>query len=335
MSILLDAVTRSKQQELDSSIDPVLTPRAQYDNFAHRGTRSILLVLGCLIILLLGVIAWLTRSYFISSSHQVEQREDRQTIQAISSPLESKPVHTTEADNAGRGDGISLAGKVALPIARQMPAFSREESIATVTADARSSVNVVSPAKTSNEALRQSVLEASKTIDSGDYQLSSNEPIILGAHANDRGQALLDSLKYQVNVAADEVGMQQLTDKEQKEYQSENNLLAAFEAALKEVEIENSVAAPVTPAKLDPIPTPKPDELPKYGQLPAGIQLQVPEFNINAHVYSSVASNRWLNVDGNELQEGDMIGGKLTIVEIRPRDVVLSIQDTEFKVPAI
>jgi len=30
-----------------------------------------------------------------------------------------------------------------------------------------------------------------------------------------------------------------------------------------------------------------------------------------------------------------MIGGKLEVVEIRPRDVVLAIEGTQFKVPAI
>ncbi|MGL5669484.1 MAG: general secretion pathway protein GspB, partial [Shewanella sp.] len=77
------------------------------------------------------------------------------------------------------------------------------------------------------------------------------------------------------------------------------------------------------------------DDIPKYGQLPAGLQLQVPEFNIVAHVYSTDASQRWLNVDGAELQEGDQIGGKLKIIAIRPRDVVLEIQGTQFRVPAI
>lgn len=344
MSILLDAVTRSKQQELDSSLDPVLSPRAQYDQFSQRGTRSMLIALACLIVLLLGVIAWLSKSYFTdmgaqgahsqsaydTATEKSDNAERKQAKQIVTKPI--------AAVTSSEQEGISLAGKVALPIARQLPAYARDESKGTAntgsSSNSSSTLNIASQAKASDAALRQSVIEASQAIDSGSYQVNSDEPIILGANANDKGQALLDSLKYQVNVAAEEVGMQG-TDAQPRDYQSENNLLAAFEAALKEVEIENSVATPVTPEKLDPIPTTQPDELPKYGQLPAGIQLQVPEFNINAHVYSSVATNRWLNVDGNELQEGDSIGGKLTIVEIRPRDVVLSIQGTEFKVPAI
>lgn len=348
MSILLDAVTRSKQQELDSSLDPVLSPRAQYDQFSQRGTRSMLIALACLIVLLLGVIAWLSKSYFTDVGAQGAHSQSGYNAATTKSDeaerKEAKQIATkpTAALTSPEQEGISLAGKVALPIARQLPAYARDESKVTANtgssssskSDSSSTLNLASQAKASDAALRQSVIEASQAIDSGSYQVSSEEPIILGANTNDKGQALLDSLKYQVNVAAEEVGMQG-TDAQPRDYQSENNLLAAFEAALKEVEIENSVATPVTPEKLDPIPTTQPDELPKYGQLPAGIQLQVPEFNINAHVYSSVATNRWLNVDGNELQEGDSIGGKLTIVEIRPRDVVLSIQGTEFKVPAI
>ncbi|MDN5370437.1 MAG: ral secretion pathway protein, partial [Shewanella sp.] len=52
-------------------------------------------------------------------------------------------------------------------------------------------------------------------------------------------------------------------------------------------------------------------------------------------MYATDPTKRWLNVDGKELQEGDKIKSKLKIIEIRPRDVVLDIQGTRFKVPAI
>lgn len=120
-----------------------------------------------------------------------------------------------------------------------------------------------------------------------------------------------------------------------KQEAQKDNLLAAFEAALKDVEYEKSANQNVTPAALDPISQTQDKDYPNYGQLPANLQLQVPEFSVVAHVYSSDASNRWLNVDGAELQEGDKIQDKLTLIEIRPRDIVLEIQGTKFKVPAI
>lgn len=172
----------------------------------------------------------------------------------------------------------------------------------------------------------------------------SAEPVILGANANEQGKALLASLQNEVQQAAKDVGLSTKTEVTKVETQAkqiesrhgaDNNLLAAFEQALKEVEAEKSVAKPVTKPKLDPIPATPKDTIPSYGQLPAGVQLQVPEFNINAHVYASDPSQRWLNVDGQELQQGDKINGKLDIIEIRPRDIVLAIDGYQFKVPAV
>ncbi|MBB1270883.1 general secretion pathway protein GspB [Shewanella sp. SR44-3] len=114
-----------------------------------------------------------------------------------------------------------------------------------------------------------------------------------------------------------------------------DNLMAAFATALKDVEYEKSANQNITPEAVDPIAQTQTQDYPKFGQLPVNLQLQVPEFSVVAHVYSSVASNRWLNVDGVELQEGDKIQDKLTLIEIRPRDIVLDIQGTKFKVPAI
>ena len=339
MSILLDAVTRAKQQESDSLLDPVLTPRAQYDSFAGSNQRVLVLVFASLVVFLLLVIAWLgSRAFFSESS----QEPTEQQIAAVSQHVEQ----TTPAVNdpklveaEANVQSVRLAGKVTLPLATERPQSVRQvQASSFATATVRSNNNEVINTQVINrqvEQYSQSNATLSKVPSSEPSRYpnseSSSEPIILGANANQKGQDMLASLKFQVDAAAAEVGLQNSP----KNYKSENNLLAAFEAALKEVEVKNSLTRPVTPAELDPIPTPKPDELPKYGQLPAGIQLQVPEFNINAHVYSSDPNNRWLNVDGAELQEGDTIGGKLEIVEIRPRDIVLAIQGTQFKVPAI
>ncbi|MFT5235694.1 MAG: general secretion pathway protein B [Shewanella sp.] len=324
MSILLDAVTRAKQQDLNIHLDPVLTPRSQYDQLQKTKSGGLLLLLGAIILSLLVVIAWLGRSQFMGAEVSIEPALNATVLAAPAADafIEEVLVKPTV--------GVQLAGKVALPVAANMPVRYQPQI-----------------ASQSNESAFVSRSLASQSHD------SSSEPIMLGANANHKGQELLASLQYQVDSAAAEVGLSRTAFKPEakllpksepsqsepkpkpRDYQSERNLLAAFEAALKEVEVSNSLATPVTAEKLDPIPTPKQDSLPKYGQLPAVLQLQVPEYNINAHVYASDPNNRWLNVDGAELQQGDKIGGKLEIVEIRPRDVVLSIQGTKFKVPAI
>ena len=355
MSILLDAVTRDKQQSQAITHDVVLTPRAPYKAKQATSGGVKFAALFVLALLLMVLAAWLVSKVLYPITKQVSSIDEHAAPASISQNSSSQNSSTQKAPI----EGVRLAGKVALPIAQSLaPQTALSVSGQSgFNAGANSRANSTQPeaanyiSNNSDEALDNplmaALLNAQESVDQEFPQTATKqqvntvvednnrysndyEPIILGANSNKRGNDLLDSLKYEVEYAANEVGL------ETNEPDPNNNLLAAFEAALKDVEREKSVETPVTEAKLDPIPTtPKSDAIPKYGQLPAGLQLQVPEFNINAHVYSSVADNRWLNVDGAELQEGDSIQGKLTIVEIRPRDVVLAIQGTEFKVPAI
>ncbi|QYJ85344.1 general secretion pathway protein GspB [Shewanella mesophila] len=333
MSILLDAVTRAKQQ--DQLIDPVITPRAQYQAMNQGRHLGLKISLFILFLLLAVVLAWL-----FSRTSPFSGQSGTLVAQAINDPsanvADRKAAQTEQSRTIAQeqiaqlpatttiNNEVQLAGKVALPVAIERP---RSEPY----------VSAETPRYVEPSLPQQNLAKGSKTIavatqvNNGDFQ----EPIILGANSNQRGEELLSSLKVQVNEAAQELGLERSQPEDISNDLASNNLVAAFEAALKEVEKDNAVAKPVTEPKLDPIPEPKPDELPKYGQLPAGVQLQVPEFNILAHVYASDPNNRWLNVDGAELQQGDMIGGKLTIVEIRPRDVVLEVAGTQFKVPAI
>ncbi len=113
------------------------------------------------------------------------------------------------------------------------------------------------------------------------------------------------------------------------------DLVAAFQEALKQVEYQHSMANEVSSNKLNPIPQDSDISIPKLGELPYALQAQVPDFSIVAHVYASSPQKRWLNVDGVELQQGDSIAGGIKIIEIRPRDVVMEMAGTQFRVPAI
>ncbi|MCG9753842.1 general secretion pathway protein GspB [Shewanella insulae] len=352
MSILLDAVTRAKQQ--DQQLDPVITPRAQYEAMQPKWPLAV--KLGLLGTGLGGaiVLAWvLSGQGQLGAQRQGESLSNQQTTgvqtqashlqQVVAEPQVAQPTvdQPPQADsNLGPAQtGIKLAGKVALPLAVERPSAQPQGASRPQVTSSRGAETVAA-----SQQRRPAESPMSNLLD------SAEEPIILGAKANQRGRELLSSLKAQVDEAAADVGLESAYAQEREQVGEQtpepaaqqrpavkdtSKLVAAFEAALKEVEKENAVATPVTQPKLDPIPAAQPDELPKYGQLPAGVQLQVPEFNILAHVYANDPKNRWLNVDGAELQQGDMIGGKLKIVEIRPRDVVLEVAGTEFKVPAI
>lgn len=293
--------------------------------------------------------------------------------QPLAQSIQSTPVNKSNDVVSQTNDEIRLAGKVALPIAKPFNQFS--STPATPYANDNNASNgyvndgYVNDAYTdgsdgselneaysqpssmvssnnqenrfndndvANRQLQAQQLQAQQQQDQQqqDEQLRARqqEQIILGANANRRGLAELEALRMQVNTAAQEVDFASV---KAPSIDERNNLLAAFEVALKDVEFEQSVNQQVTEAKLDPIPRPNNQQIPSYGDLPASVQLQVPEFNINAHVYSSEPNNRWLNVDGVELQQGDMIKNKLTIIEIRPRDIVLDINGEQFRVPAI
>lgn len=318
MSILLDAVRRS-QQHNDLNPDPIIEPTvavgSQYQSSSHPINRGllwgVLLLSCCLISLIIYLLVDEVNDIELpiqSSSLDVvvlSQVEKQPSIQLINRAENANT--TTQSIN---GD-IRLAGRVALPVAVER----------------------------TTTAIIESSPEPQVAVANTEVKHKEDELIILGvppksspnSSQTESEQQVIDTVKTEDRIKP---SVNEAT-KTASEYQSEDALFAAFEAALKEIEAEKSIATPVTQPKLDPIPTSPSDSLPKYGQLPAAVQLQIPEFNIMAHVYASAPSNRWLNVDGAELQQGDLIGGKLTVVEIRPRDVVLAIDGVEFKVPAI
>ncbi len=376
MSILLDAVTRAKQQEMGEQLDPVLTPRAQYRR--QSSASSYLKPLAVLVAAVLagGALAWGWHSLDTNkkplapeTSSVGGQASQQQARQQDESQGYKQPTQAAEVAEQGATE-VRLAGKVALPMAQPIPQTQAVQSrtiqsqntlpqnaqAANRAAINQSSMNQsgeaeiaarqspasVNAQSTGSDLLAASVAEAAKELQFAQLQAdgsatvnqaqempaADDEPIILGANPNRRGLEVLESLKRQVNEAAEDVGLSSAESRRQDE------LVAQFQAALADVEHRHSAEKPVSPPELDPIPKAE-EEVPPYGGLPAGLQLQVPEFEISAHVYASEPSKRWLNVEGAELQEGDSIKGQLKIVEIRPRDVVLEIQGQKFRVPAI
>ncbi|WP_345851063.1 general secretion pathway protein GspB [Shewanella algae] len=386
MSILLDAVTRAKQQEMGEQLDPVLTPRAQYRR--QSSASSYLKPLAVLVAAVLagGALAWGWHSLDTNkkplapeTSSVGAKASQQQARQQDESQGYKQPTQAAEVAEQGATE-VRLAGKVALPMAQPIPQTqavqsrtiqsqntlpqnAQAENRATINQSsvnqgsisqssinqsgeaeiaARQSPASVNAQSTGSDLLAASVAEAAKELQFAQLQAdgsatvnqpqempaADDEPIILGANPNRRGLEVLESLKRQVNEAAEDVGLSSAESRRQDE------LVAQFQAALADVEHRHSAEKPVSPPELDPIPKTE-EEVPPYGGLPAGLQLQVPEFEISAHVYASEPSKRWLNVEGAELQEGDSIKGQLKIVEIRPRDVVLEIQGQKFRVPAI
>ncbi|WP_144210245.1 general secretion pathway protein GspB [Shewanella donghaensis] len=389
MSILLDAVTKGKQQQMGELPDAVLTPRAPYKAANTGGWLSQLWgkILVLIFVVLFGVLlAWGLSTLFQPAALQsavikpiaVQTSADLAVQQPVSQGTGSTSrVNRDSTSRVNDSPEFRIANKVALPIAKAQNSINSSINTSTRNASRNEPVNEQQYEYRLNESNRGQVssLAASQTKQDSEQltvpqtpnansnistrsagnntsnkerQLTAEElkalygddAIILGANSNYKKASDLNALQMKVTAAAENVNFEQENNQtpqvaNQLNQDQSNNLLAAFEAALKDVEYESSANQSVTEPSLDPIPKTKKDDIPKYGELPASVQLQVPEFNIQAHVYSSDATNRWLNVDGAELQEGDMISGKLKIIEIRPRDVVLEIDGSEFKVPAI
>ena len=362
MSILLDAVTRNKQQQQSPLPDAVMTPRANYPQPRKSGVP-----IGKLSILVVAVaagigVAWglsvwdktrLPQSDTVAVANVLPSTSSLPASTGIKNELQSTAVGSDSELQVepSAASGVRLAGKVALPRTQTLPELTvspqfQAETVVSNAPQMNASVNITTnsvgmPAQSdSNSGFSDSsyadYMSTSAQVDAASQEevvsaaeTQAQQPMMLGANANESGLASLEALRQQVSAAAEDVGL------ETNKSRDEDKLVASFQNALKDVEYVNAAETNVTEAKLDPIPKTAVDEIPKYGQLPAGLQLQVPEFNIVAHVYSSDPAQRWLNVDGAELQEGDMIAGKLKIISIRPRDIVLDIQGTQFKVPAI
>ncbi|WP_351123901.1 general secretion pathway protein GspB [Shewanella sp. T24-MNA-CIBAN-0130] len=385
MSILLDAITRNKQQQQTNIVDVVSTPRAHYPSQPKvSATTKKMTVLALAISLGIGG-AWSVSLLLQPGPSSIQlatlpvinpnvNANVNPNVDPQGSPTDLvmpgngnivQPSRDQSGDAQARIDQVSadqnhivqgndqvrLAGKVALPIAQPYTPRVNQTAMGVNTDPNFLAPNALAPNSlayndtgSSNQAVDRTNVNqqqvsnrdiqtvSAQQMPDRRYERSNTDFASNQSHANRKSQAEIEALRLQINAAANEVDFASVSA---PKVDQSNNLLAAFKTALKDVEYERSVNQPVTQEELDPIPRPSNQQIPKYGDLPASIQLQVPEFNINAHVYSSEPNNRWLNVDGVELQQGDMISNKLTIIEIRPRDIVLEISGEQFRVPAI
>ncbi|WP_372873020.1 general secretion pathway protein GspB [Shewanella sp.] len=375
MSILLDAVSRSKQQH-ETEFDPISSPRPLYSApVSNRLPGKRLLLPGALALAVAtawGVNHWLMSGQMTpyakpaatppitqmaavqTSSVQPASVQAAQVRPSVTSQTTVQQTDTSTAQAGFAADGVRLAGKSALPA----PVSLAPATNYTATANAGSGLEdpnaglsfEMAEETAETRAARLEALMAGGVTDDQRrafdevMQVEESRPrqvLTQRQTATPPREQGVAALQAEVDKAAAELGLHRVEPvaparsqtQKQVEPLSGDALVQAFEAALKEVEFTESINQDVTPEPLSTIPSNS--DYPRYGDLPAGLQLMVPEFNIMAHVYSNDPAQRWLNVDGTELQEGDSIQGKLRIVEIRPRDVVLDIDGTAFKVPAI
>ncbi|WP_404397143.1 general secretion pathway protein GspB [Idiomarina loihiensis] len=74
--------------------------------------------------------------------------------------------------------------------------------------------------------------------------------------------------------------------------------------------------------------------IPSLSELSRSFQRQVPAFSYDSHMYRSSASQRWIELNGQRLYEGDALS-QLTILRIEPQKVVLVKDSQAFSQPAL
>ena len=74
--------------------------------------------------------------------------------------------------------------------------------------------------------------------------------------------------------------------------------------------------------------------IPPLSELSRSFQQQVPAFSYDSHMYRSSASQRWIELNGQRLYEGDALS-QLTVLRIEPQKVVLVMDSEAFSQPAL
>ncbi len=70
-------------------------------------------------------------------------------------------------------------------------------------------------------------------------------------------------------------------------------------------------------------------------QLDDLLQRQLPALRFEAHVYATDANQRWIKVNGKDLQQGQWVTADIQVKEILPQYVVLQFNQVQFSVEAL
>jgi tellurite resistance-related uncharacterized protein len=124
------------------------------------------------------------------------------------------------------------------------------------------------------------------------------------------------------------------TDKVDDNYQIEavegvsDDLLARFQAAIDETKDK-----PLPPQQ-DEAMNSVDGEIKALTQMPAWVQNGVPKLRFEQHIYASNGEG-WVNVNGRDRYQGDMITAELQLSKILPQQIILTYRGEKFSLPAL
>jgi hypothetical protein len=127
---------------------------------------------------------------------------------------------------------------------------------------------------------------------------------------------------------------EQVTQAKQNAYQVEavdgvsDDLLARFQAAIDETKDSSlSEEALNQPQSVD-------NDIKPLTQMPAWVQRGIPTLTFEQHIYASDGEG-WVNVNGRDRYEGDLVADGLTIEKILPQQIILTYRGETFSLPAL
>jgi general secretion pathway protein A len=107
-----------------------------------------------------------------------------------------------------------------------------------------------------------------------------------------------------------------------------DDLLARFQAAIEETHKQ-----PSSSDKNEESSSVE-SEIKPLTQMPAWVQNGVPNLQVEQHIYASNGQG-WVNVNGRDRYQGDMITPELQLSEILPQKIILIYQGEKFSLPAL
>jgi general secretion pathway protein A len=75
-------------------------------------------------------------------------------------------------------------------------------------------------------------------------------------------------------------------------------------------------------------------EIKALTQMPAWVQNGVPKLSFEQHIYASNGEG-WVNVNGRDRYQGDMITPELQLSKILPQQIILTYRGEKFSLPAL
>lgn len=109
-----------------------------------------------------------------------------------------------------------------------------------------------------------------------------------------------------------------------------DDLLARFQAAMDETKEQNPSLKKANAS--NNINTS--GAIPSLTQMPVWVQDGVPNMHFEQHIYASNGEG-WVNVNGRDRYQGDMIAPELKLQEILPRQIILKYKGEVFSLPAL